>query len=93
MTINKQALLDYLNTQFANTQYGAVSAKIKEIYNEVRSGRFESPSDDRLRAALEFYADPATYDIDHLNKHGYIIIDKDGGEIAREALGINSKEE
>lgn len=37
--------------------------------------------------ALEFYADESTYDIEHLSKHGYIIIDRDGGEIARKALG------
>jgi hypothetical protein len=36
--------------------------------------------------ALAFYADEATYDIDHLGKHGYIIIDKDSGNIARKAL-------
>lgn len=42
---------------------------------------------EQLEKALEFYADPATYDIDHLSKHGYIIIDKDGGKTARQALG------
>jgi hypothetical protein len=36
--------------------------------------------------ALTFYADEATYDVEHLDKHGYIIIDKDNGDIARKAL-------
>lgn len=40
----------------------------------------------RLREALAFYADPATYEIDHLDKYGYIIIDRDAGERARLAL-------
>lgn len=38
--IDGEALEEWLNTQFANTPYGAVSAKIKEIYNAVQSGRF-----------------------------------------------------
>ena len=41
---------------------------------------------DKLVKALEWYADPATYDIDHLSKHGYIIIDRDGGERAQIVL-------
>jgi hypothetical protein len=36
--------------------------------------------------ALEFYAEPDTYDREHLSQYGYIIIDKDNGEIARQAL-------
>lgn len=36
--------------------------------------------------ALQFYADELTYDIGHLDKHGFIVIDQDGGCIAREAL-------
>src|SRR5574341_373891 len=39
-----------------------------------------------LIEALEFYSDEATYDISHLEKYGYIIIDKDGGERAHAAL-------
>jgi hypothetical protein len=47
---------------------------------------------DRYKAALEFYADEATYDIEHLDRFGYIIIDKDHGERARKALeGGSSK--
>jgi hypothetical protein len=46
---------------------------------------YKSLADERGKA-LGFYADPATYDIEHLNRHGFIIIDKDGGEIARKAL-------
>lgn len=47
----------------------------------------------RLREALIFYADPATYDIGHLDKHGYIIIDRDGGQKAREALSSSHRED
>jgi hypothetical protein len=45
-SIDKQKLLEYLNTQFANTHYGAVSAKIKEIYNEINSGVFDLKDSD-----------------------------------------------
>lgn len=40
----------------------------------------------RYRQALEFYAAESTYDVDHLDKHGYIVIDEDGGKRAREAI-------
>lgn len=40
----------------------------------------------QLIEALEFYADDSTYDIAHLEKHGYIIIDSDGGAKAKLAL-------
>lgn len=46
----------------------------------------------RLREALEFYADTATYDTDHLSRHGFIIIDKDAGDRAREALRGDTQE-
>lgn len=45
----------------------------------------------RLQESLGFYADPTTYDIDHLDKHGYTIIDQDGGKKARVALGIGEE--
>lgn len=38
--------------------------------------------------ALEFYANPETYNTDHLDKHGYMVIDRDSGKIAKEALKI-----
>jgi hypothetical protein len=41
---------------------------------------------EELQKALQFYAEPDTYCIEHLNQFGYIIIDKDNGEIARQAL-------
>lgn len=41
---------------------------------------------EEAQKTLEWYADPETYDIEHLNKHGYIIIDRDGGERARDTL-------
>ncbi|CAH1205751.1 hypothetical protein PAECIP111893_02409 [Paenibacillus plantiphilus] len=43
--ISKQAVLDWLDTEFVNTPFGAVSAKIKDIYNEINSVRFDAPSD------------------------------------------------
>lgn len=43
---------------------------------------------DAKDAALEFYANAETYDVNHLDKHGYIIIDRDAGKIANEALKI-----
>ncbi|MDG0791948.1 hypothetical protein OMP38_14605 [Cohnella ginsengisoli] len=43
-TVNKQKLLYDLDTQFVNTPYGAVSAKIKEIYNAVNSGKYDEPT-------------------------------------------------
>lgn len=46
-----------------------------------------------MKEALEFYAAESTYDIDHLDKHGYIIIDQDGGEKARNALSSLSPKE
>jgi hypothetical protein len=36
--------------------------------------------------ALQFYAANETYDVEHLNKHGYIIIDSDGGALAKVAI-------
>jgi hypothetical protein len=45
-SIDKQRLLEWLNTQFVNTHYGAVSAKIKEIYNEINLGVFDLKNSD-----------------------------------------------
>lgn len=53
-----------------------------------REGLIEKLQQERDNAieGLQWYADPAQYDIDHLDKHGYIIIDNDGGEKARTIL-------
>ncbi|MEK8128391.1 hypothetical protein WMW72_10795 [Paenibacillus filicis] len=40
-----------------------------------------------LEDALRWYANPDNYGTEHLEKHGYIPIDKDGGQRARAALG------
>jgi hypothetical protein len=43
---------------------------------------------------LTFYADESTYDVAHLDKHGYIIIDSDCGAKAQLALQqIKGKED
>lgn len=81
---NKQLQWMYENGFFSLTAADMIA-------DEMEKGTFDAdPSnqgeDTRLREALAFYADPATYDIGHLDKHGYIIIDRDGGQRAREAL-------
>lgn len=54
-----------------------------ELHEENEQLRVEHTA---MRKALEWYAAESTYDIDHLNKHGYIIIDQDGGDKARVTL-------
>ena len=39
--INKQHLMDWLDMKANEQHYGAVYAKIVEIFNEVKSGRFD----------------------------------------------------
>lgn len=41
---------------------------------------------EEMRKTLEWYADKETYSRETLSKHGYIPIDQDNGERARQAL-------
>lgn len=65
-------------------EYIIVGSDIRKLIRDLR--HYKKLAEER-GAALEFYASEETYDIEHLNRHGYIIIDKDGGERARQALG------
>lgn len=46
-----------------------------------------------MKEALEFYAAETTYDIVHLSKRGFMIIDQDSGKRAISALSTLTKEE
>lgn len=40
--VDKKLLLDHLNTVFANLPYGAVTSQVKDIYNAIDSGHFDT---------------------------------------------------
>lgn len=61
-----------------------------KVRDEMAKRYFEANT--AMREALEFYADEETYDIAHLDKHGYIIIDFDGGAKAQHVLSRYPKE-
>lgn len=74
-----------------------VAEQIMEIVEADRKAMREELTKEREAsfkkdAALEWYAIPYNYTKDHLDKYGYIPIDKDGGKQAREALGKSEKD-
>lgn len=63
---------------------------IDKQHEEIKRLRAEHAA---MKEALEFYAAESTYDIDHLSKHGFMIIDRDDGEKARTILSTLKKEQ
>jgi hypothetical protein len=102
--IDAQKLIDWLAAQehdacaqeeksIHHAYYKGKSHAFGDVIGEIESGTFDVQEiEQTFRQTLEFYADPATYDIDHLSKHGYIIIDRDGGKRARAVLESYPKE-
>lgn len=95
----KGELSDFKNASYEHRMMSEEARKAAERERDVYKRRLGEVEDESssvimnlrqqhtaLRECLAFYADPATYDIEHLNRHGYIIIDKDGGERARAEL-------
>jgi negative regulator of genetic competence, sporulation and motility len=56
---------------------------VEKLKGDIKNHEIEI---EEMKKVLQFYAEPATYDIRNLSDHGYIIIDKDNGERARKAL-------
>jgi cell division protein FtsB len=81
---------DRLEKRMKNYEYQALKNIVIAESTEDRAIQAEQERD-AYREALEFYADESIYDTEHLSKHGYIIIDKDAGERARQTLAQYSK--
>ncbi|WP_107839525.1 hypothetical protein [Metasolibacillus meyeri] len=61
-------------------------AKLDECFEVMKKTVFKlQDANEQFQEALEFYADDDWY---HLKQDGEIVILKDGGDIAREALGL-----
>ncbi|MGM0882547.1 MAG: hypothetical protein ACQEXQ_16090 [Bacillota bacterium] len=83
-------LLDELEkAKIALYTHESYDRTVSEMHIENEQLRTEHTA---MKEALEFYAAESTYDIDHLSKHGFMIIDRDDGEKARNALSTLKKE-
>ncbi|TYP68912.1 hypothetical protein [Paenibacillus methanolicus] len=80
MTFDKVESVDVVMRMLEETKQ-MMLAKMGEGSPDKQDSRHE-----RLLECLRFYGDPATYDTAHLDKHGFIIIDHDGGRLARDIL-------